>query len=233
MPRWLVIALVVLLALALVPVASADVSGDCRAEIQGQDISGFFTGALDDPLVVSKEAPLSVTMRAQRPISRYKVEVEWAGIPIVVQDRANLGPSWASEVTVDDYAVYGMGLYKIVATSEAQDGVICTAEALVSVEGDQELDPLETVAGIAGLALGLLGLLGVLAVAARVGRRRSAPFLGVLLGAIGAVGVLVLLQQFSVLYPTVAVTGGIIAVGAAIGLAFSLLGLPARGSDAE
>jgi hypothetical protein len=233
MPRRLAIALVFLVPLVLAPEASATVSGPCTAEIAGQDISGFFTGALDDPLVVTKEAPLSVTMRAQRPVSRYKVEIEWAGIPIVVQDRGTSGPFWASEVKVDDYAVYGIGLYKIVATSEGQDGLICTAEALVSVEGDKELDPLQTVAGVAGLALALIGLLGLLAVAARVGRTRSAPFLGVLLGVVGAVGALVLLQQFSVLYPTVAVTGGVIAIGAAIGLVFSLFGLPTRSSDAQ
>ncbi len=134
---------------------------------------------------------------------------------------------------MDDYAIYGLGLYKIVGTSIGQ-GFECEGAALIDVQGkDHELEPLATVAGVAGLGLSLLGALGVLAIAARIGRGRAAPFLGIVFGVILGVGIGILLQQFSVLYPTVGVAVGLMAIGAGVGLAFSLFGLPARSSDAR
>jgi hypothetical protein len=237
MPRRLAIAFVLLLALVLgavvaVPEASANITGPCTGSIAATDVGGLDTDPLTDPIEVTKERPVPVSMAASRPISRLKVEIEFSGLRYVVHERPTTGSTWASEVPVDDYAKYGLGTYKIVVTSEGQ-GFSCEGTALVSVEGDHELDPLKSVAGIVGLGLALVGALGVLAVAGRIGRGRAAPFLGLILGAILGLGIAVLLQQFSVVYPTVGVVVGLAAIGAAIGLAFSLFGLPTRSSDAR
>jgi hypothetical protein len=237
MPRRLAIAFalvcaIVLCALVAVPATSASIIGPCTAAIAGQDVGGLETDPLSDPIEVSKERPVSVTMSSTRPITHMKVEIEYAGLRWAVQDRPTTGTSWASEVRVDDYAIYGLGLYKIVGVSTGQ-GFSCEGAALVSVEGDNALDPLATVAGVAGLGIALLGMFGVLVVAARIGTGRAAPFLGLVFGIVLGFGITVLLQQFSIAYPTLGVTIGLMAVGAAVGLTLSLFGLPTRSSDAR
>jgi hypothetical protein len=233
MPRRLAIALVLAVAaLAAAPQAPADLLGPCTAELAGQDMAPMLTGPLDDTLTVKRHSLLSVTMASERPISRFKVELEFAGVRWTVHDGAVGARQWASEVPVEDYGVYGMGIWKVVTTSEGR-GFACEAAGLIAVEDDHELDPLTTIAGLAGLGLALTGLLGSLAVAGRIGKSRAAPFSGALLGSLLGVGVCVLLQQFSVLYPTIGVAGGLIAAGAAFGIGFSLFGLPGRESDAR
>ena len=232
MPRRLAIALVAALALAAAPQAPASITGPCTAEIAGQDATPLRTGPLEDALTVDRDGLVSVTMSSERPLARLQVELEFAGIRWTVHDRATDGTRWASEVPVDDYGVYGMGLWKVVASTEGSE-FTCEATALISVEDDHPLDPLATISGLAGLGLALVGLLGMLAVAARIGKSRAAPFSGLLLGALLGAGVGVLLQQFSVVYPTVGVAGALVAVGAALGLAFSVFGLPMRSSDAR
>lgn len=234
MPRRLAIALVVLLALfaAWTTPATARVSGPCTVEIASEDARSLFTGARDDAVPVDRNSLVPVRMTSERPMTRLKVELEFAGVRFTVHDRPTTGTSWASEVPVDDYGLYGMGLWKVVATGEG-DGFECEATGLIEVKDDHELDPLSTIAGLAGLGLALVGALGVLVTASRIGRTRSAPFAGLFFGLLLGAGVCVLLQQFSVVYPTFGVAGGLLAIGAAVGLAFSLFGLPARESDAR
>jgi hypothetical protein len=231
-PR-LAIAFVLLVSLAVAPTANARIEGPCTARIGGEDVSQRNTGPLSDAIQVDRDSPVSVTMSSARPIQSLEVEIEFAGLRWPVHERSTTGTSWASEVPVHDYAVYGIGLYKVVASS-AGDGFTCEGAALVSVaEGDDELAPLVTVTGLVGFALALMGALGVLANASGVGRGRARPAIGLVFGAILGVGVLALLQQFAVLYPTVSVAGAILAAGAALGLGFSLFGLPSRPSDAQ
>lgn len=232
MPRRLAIAFASLLVLIVAPDAVAAIEGPCTATIAGQDVASWQTGPLDDALTVDRDSLVSVTMSSGRPLVRLKVELEFAGVRWTVHDRPATGTTWASEVPVSDYGVYGMGLWKVVASSEGR-GFACAGTALISVEDDHPLDPLATISGLAGLGLALMGALGVLAIASRIGKSRAAPFSGVLLGAMMGVGVCVLLQQFSIVYPTIGVAGALIAIGAAVGLAFSLFGLPGRGSDAQ
>lgn len=232
MPRWLVISLALLLVLVAAPEAVATIKGPCTAEIAGQDIAGYDVGATSDAIVVSRDRPVSVTMSSERPIQRLKVEIEFSGRRWTVHERPSTGTSWASEVPVDDYATYGLGLYKVIGSSVGQ-GFTCSGAALIEVVGDHPLDPLSTIAGLAGFALALIGALGVLAVAARVGTMSASAVFGAFLGALLGLGVVVLLQQFSVVYPTIGVTGAVVAIGVALGLAFSLFGLPTRGGDAR
>jgi hypothetical protein len=236
MSRRLATALVVALAAlgaVLVPApAGAESTGACATLIDGEETSVLRTGALDDPVTVNRNDLVSVIMTSERPFTRYKVELEFAGVRWTVHEREVNGTRWASEVPVEDYSLYGMGLWKVIATGEG-NGFTCEGTALLAVEDDHELDPLATIAGLSGLGLALIGLIGVFAVASRIGKSRAAPFSGILLGLLLGAGVAVLLQQFAVVYPTVGVAGGLLAIGAAFGLGFSLFGLPGRASDAR
>lgn len=214
------------------PGAPARVDGPCTAAISGQDVSERDTGPLSDPIEVDDDAPVSVTMSSAEVIERLKVEIEFGGLSWTVHDRASTGTSWASEVPVHDYAAYGVGLYKVVGTSYGQ-GFTCTGAALIDVQSDEPLDPLVTVAGLVGLTAALVGLFGVLAVTLRAGKTGAVSIIGsAFFGFVFGLGILALLQQFSVLYPTIGITGALLAGGAALGLVFSLFGLPAR-SDAR
>jgi hypothetical protein len=232
MPRRLAIALVVLAALVAVPESAARVDGPCVASIGGQDVSTRDTGPLSDPIDVDDDSPMSVTMSSTEPIEGLKVEIEFGGVRWTVHERETTGSSWASEVPVDEYAPYAVGIFKIVGTSFGRD-FTCTGAALVDVEGDEPLDPLVTVAGLFGLTFGLIGALGVLGVTLRAGKTGAAPVLSsAFFGLVFGGGLGLLLQQFSVVYPTIGVAGALLAGGAAVGLVFSLFGLPAR-SDAR
>lgn len=226
------IALAVVAALTAAPDAAARIDGPCTAAIGGQNVAERDTGPLDDPIEVDNDNPTSVLMAAEQPITRLKVEIEFAGMRWTVHDRPNTGNRWASEVPVHDYAIYGIGLYKVIGTSYGE-GFECSGAALIDVVGDEPLDPLVTVAGLAGLTLSLIGAFGILAVALKAGQTGAVPiiasgFFGLLLGA----GVCVLLQQFSTVYPTIGVAGALLAGGAALGLVFTLFGMPER-SDAR
>jgi hypothetical protein len=226
------VAVSVLAAFSLAPPATGSVIGACTVAIAGTDASTMSTGPLDDPVTVNRNSLVPVSMSAEQPMTRAKVELEFAGVRWTVHDLEVSGTKWASEVPVEDYGVYGMGLWKVIASGTGP-GFECEGTALLSVEDDHELDPLATIAGLSGLGLALVGALGILGVASRIGKSRAAPFSGLLLGAVLGVGVAVLLQQFSIVYPTVGVVGALVALGAALGLAFSLFGLPGRESDAR
>ena len=232
MPRPVVAVFALVVMLACAAQAAATAGGPCTAEINGEDIGAREVGATSDPIVVSKDVPVSITMASEQELERLKVELEFSGIRWTVHDRPNNGMSWASDVPVDDYSSYGVGLYKVVGSSSGA-GFTCEAAALIEVAGDNELDPLKTPVGLAGLALALIGSLGALALAARVGRSRTSPVFGGLLGAVFGLGVVILLQQFSAIYPTVAVTGGLVLIGAALGLAVGLFGLGPSQGDAR
>jgi hypothetical protein len=229
MSRPVVAVFAVIVMLLLASQAAATVGGPCITEINGEDIGAREVGATSDPIVVSKDRPVSVTMTSEQELERLKVELEFSGLRWTVHDRPATGTSWRSEVPVDDYADFGLGLYKVVGSSEGAD-FTCEGAALIEVAGDNELDPLKTPIALAGIALALIGSLGVLAIALRVGRSRTSPVFAGLLGAVFGLGIVILLQQFSAIYPTVVVTVGVVLIGAALGLALGLFGLgPSRG----
>jgi hypothetical protein len=232
MPRPVVAVVAVVATLVCASQAAATVGGPCTAEINGEDIGPRGVGATSDPIVVSSDRPVSITMTSEQELETLEVELEFAGIRWTVHDQPSSGTSWRSEVPVDDYADYGVGLYKVVGSSEGA-GFTCEGAALIEVAGDNELDPLKTPVGLIGLALALVGALGALAIAVRVGRSRTSPVFAGLLGAVFGLGLVILLQQFSAVYPTVAVTGGLIAIGAAIGLALGLFGVGTSQGDAR
>jgi hypothetical protein len=227
-----VVALAALVSLTVASPAAAESEGPCITSIAGENVGSRGVGATSEPIIVSKDRPVSVAMKANRPITRLKVELEFAGIRWTVHDRPATGTSWASEVPVDDYASYGLGVYKVIGSGTGP-GIDCSGAALVDVQGDDALAALATPVGLFGLALALIGSFGSLALAVRVGQTSISPIASGLLGVVFGLGVVILLQQFAVVYPTLALTGAILAVCAAVGLALGLFGIAGRQADAR
>lgn len=234
MPLRLAIALVVLVAVfaAWTAPATARVTGPCLAEIATEDARSLFTGARDEAVPVDRNSLVPVRMTSERPMTRLKVELEFAGVRFTVHDRPTTGTSWASEVPVDDYAAYGLGLYKVIGSGTGL-GIDCNGAALVEVQGDTDLAALATPIGLAGLALALIGALGALALALRVGQSRVSPIASGLLGAVFGLGVVILLQQFGVVYPTLLLTVGILAISGLVGFGIGLFGIAGSQADAR
>jgi hypothetical protein len=197
--------------------ALAEIEGPCQATVAGQNVATADTSATGEPIKVREEARVPVTMTSQRPITNLRVEIEFGGIGWAVHDEPTEGTSWARTVDIGDYSKYGVGLYKIVGTSSGQ-GFSCTGAALVEVDGS----PLTTIAGLAGVGLAVVGGLGLLWVLFR--GPGGAPAWGVVLGLLLGVGVGVLLQQFSIVYPTMIVALIAVGGGAALGLVLGLFG---------
>jgi hypothetical protein len=184
-----------------------------------EDVVASGTSARSDAIPVPQTGGMPITMSSDRPMSRLKVEIELAGIRYVVHDEPTTGTEWTSVVPVDEYAIYGIGLYKVIGTGTGDD-FTCKAEALVDVQGN----PLETAAGAIGTGMAIVGGLGVLSFALRGGRTRVAPLFGAFLGLVFAAGVGLLLQQYGLLYPTLAATIGVLAAGVTLGFICGLLG---------
>jgi hypothetical protein len=222
MPRRLAIAfavLAVLAALTAAPEAAASIQGPCTATIAREDVTALETDSTSEAIVVPDTGGVLVTMASEREIERYRVSIEFAGIQYVVHDEPTTGNEWTSVVPVDDYATYGVGLYKIV-TESFGPGFTCKAAALVDVHGS----PLETAAGAIALGMVIVGSLGVVSFALRGGRTGLATIFATFLGLVLAAGVLGLLQQFGILYPTQAAAGGILLAGGTLGFIAGLIG---------
>jgi hypothetical protein len=212
-------ALVAGIALIATPAVQAGIEGPCNATIGGVDAKTLGVGARDDAVAVPETSRIVVAMRSNRPIAALKVRMEVAGIGWTVFDEPTEGRSWEREIPMDDYATWGVGLFKVVATS-AGTGFTCTASGLVDVEGSA----VATVAGLAGLGLTIVGAIGVLVLIMRGGRAGGQPFAGILSGAALGIGIGTVLQQLGIIYPTMLVAIVIVAVGAAVGFLAGMVG---------
>ena len=207
------VALATLAALALPPTATAEIEGPCRATIAGENVAARDTGSRGEPIEVGENARVQVSMTATRPITRLRVELEFAGLGWTVHDAPAQGTSWTRTVDVADYSKYGVGLYKIVGSSEGQ-GFSCTGAALVDVQGDA----LRTPAGIAGLVAAVVGAIGLLRYLVRRRASGAAPVVGAFFGLLLGAGVGVLLQQLAILYPTALVSVLLLGGGIVLGI---------------
>lgn len=219
MHRRLALAFVMVLGLALAPEALATIERPCEATIAGEDVVALDTFSQSDAISVPQTGAVPVTMTAERPIGRLKVEMEFAGIRYSIHEEPTTGTTWTSVVPVDDYATYGIGLYKIVGTSTGQ-GFTCEATALVDVQGN----PLESAAGAIGIAMVIVGGLGVLSFALRGGRPGLSTLLAMFLGVVLASGTGLLLQQYGLFYPTRIAAVLALAGGAVLGFLAGILG---------
>jgi hypothetical protein len=180
-----------------VATASAQTVGPCIAIVDGADVNLFS----DSGSAHEVDADGSFVMAAQalsgQTIEAINVNLEFSPIEISVFDDPNFGGSqWTKRFPVNQYDLYGVGLYRAVATAQLQGGGTCSAAMWFEVTGRS---PFTTVAGItasvvilAGVALAVRALHG-----ARVGRKGlgSAIAGGALVGG----GALVLAQQSGIM----------------------------------
>jgi hypothetical protein len=143
---------------ALALLASADVNGNCSATINGVDVKGLSSSNAGDAIEVKEHTAVPVTMQSAEGITHLRVQLEFAGFRWTVRDEPTSGTSWQNSVPVDDYAKYGVGLYKVIGQSIGPAGT-CSGSALVQVAGN----PLTTVAGAAAAGITALGAVGLAA----------------------------------------------------------------------
>jgi len=209
------------IAAIVVPSAAAEISGPCNATINGQNVKNQGTGAFADPITVQNDAIVPVAMSASSQISHLKIQIQFAGFSWTVRDKASHGKSWSSDVKVKNYAKWGVGLYKVVGSS---GGVSCTGSALVKVKGN----PLTIVAGIVGLVAALMGLGGIGAAVAMTMRAGAMSFGrslgGAVFGLIAGLGLAVLAQEYSLMYPTLGAAIGSVGLGALFGIGLVFIG---------
>ena len=183
--------------------AGATINGPCSASINGVNVKNQSSTSASGAIVVAKDARVPVTMTATQPISNLQVKISLMGL--------------GRTVNVKDYAFWGVGLYQVTGSSSGA-GLSCSGIAIVKVEGS----PLSTPAGWVSLGLTVVGALGLVATAVSAlhgGGMIKASLLGLLFGLVAALGATVLLQQFSVLFPTGQIAVLALAIGAVVGVA--------------
>jgi hypothetical protein len=137
---------------ALAGPAGAEVSGPCQGTIKGVDVASVSSADIDDAIPVGQTESVAVGATAAGELERYKIQLGFAGINWTVAKGTADGTSWSKTVEVDDYARYGVGLYKV--TGVSSGGVSCSGAALVKVDGS----PFGSIAGIVGAALTVIGV---------------------------------------------------------------------------
>lgn len=139
--------------------AHAEIDGPCSATIAGVDVGSVDSGNRDDDIEVSQDQSVAVSGAAAAGFASHKIQLEFAGRRWTVSDEEDDGSaSWSDTVNVDDYATYGVGLYKVIGVSTLTDGTTCTGAATVDVDGN----PLTTVAGAAAAGVTAVGAIGAL-----------------------------------------------------------------------
>ncbi len=133
--------------------ARADVSGPCSATLNGTDVAQD-----SGPIDVGSNDIVAVTIGAAAgEVTHLRVQLHYGPVSWTVHNEDTSGQNVSKNVSVEDYARYGVGLYKVTATATLKSGESCSGSALVNVSGN----PLTTAAGaaaVAGMGLGVAGL---------------------------------------------------------------------------
>lgn len=153
-PTAAAIALVGLTSFGASP-ADAEVTGGCSATIAGTDANSAQSAR--SAVTVGADESVVVTGTAPGPITGYKVFLTFGPTRFQVADGTvtDGGNTWSSTVNVADYAIYGVGLYRVEGETT---GTPCTGWGYVKVTGKF---PLFTVAGAVGGALTVAGAAGM------------------------------------------------------------------------
>ncbi len=152
--------------------AHAEVTGPCVASIAGVDVAGVDSGNRVHDIHVSQDQSVAVGAVSPVGFASHKIMLEFAGQRWTVSDEDDGGSnSWSGTVNVDDYATWGVGLYKVIGVSTLVDGSTCEGAATVDVGGN----PLTTVVGASAVALTAVGTVGALATGAAAATRSPGP----------------------------------------------------------
>jgi hypothetical protein len=153
--------------------AHAEISGPCEATIASVQVGPLNSGSRGDDIHVSRHQAVPVSATSAAGFRSHKVQLEFASRRWTVSSEQDDGSTtWSDTVNVDDYATYGVGLYKVIGVSVLSDGTTCTGAATVDVDGN----PLTTVAG--GVAAGAVALGTVAAVGGAAYAATGRPQIG-------------------------------------------------------
>lgn len=144
--------------------AQAEITQGCSASINGVDVAPLSSTSPNDAIPVKEHTSVTAAGQSAAPISSIRVSLEFGGFRWKVSDQPSSGNSWQSSVAIDQYAKYGVGLYKVVAQSSGPGA--CVGSALVNVAGN----PLGTIAGKVGAVTAAAGFVGMAYTSARAAR---------------------------------------------------------------
>jgi len=183
----------------------------CAATVNGHNASFATTPQTAIVLDVNDVAPVHGVTVA--PLDSYAVFLSLAGRSFDLGGGVRTGQTtFDADIEVADYAVFGVGLYEVGATTT---GTVCRKDGYILITGRS---PLSTIAGILSAIVTLLGLAGASASISRGGRQRSVTarrLSALVAGSFGGAGMAVLLQQYGVFPLSLA---SLIAAIAALGI---------------
>ena len=154
------------LALSSVPPAAADTKGPCTAGLGQAGYVLTNSDSFDTPgsaFKVDEGAKFEAGMFspfAGGAFTYHRVQLEFAGFRWTVSEKLDSGTDteWKETVNVDDYAAFGVGLYKVIGYGRVASGQDCIGIAYVKVTGR---NPLTTVAGAAAAGATAAGVIAV------------------------------------------------------------------------
>jgi hypothetical protein len=204
--------------------------GRCALLVEGVDATSVDTP--QSALEVGQLEPLNLTVETTAAAENPEIQVEMAGLRWSLSQPVPREGGWEGMIQLQEFAWAGVGLYKVIARNTGPGA--CFAFAFIDVGGRP---PLSTVAGGLGVAATLVGLLLIMAVTVMVTRERRAladkawtegrvrwrPWVSpvAIVGGLMLVGgLLLLLQQFAVVYPTPTIA--LVAVLAGVALAVTV-----------
>ncbi len=157
-PVFLAAALAVLTASART--AHAEINGDCEAFLNGEGVASLNSAERSDDIHVTNDARVPFQMTSSKGFKSHKIQLEFGGRRWTVSSKQDNGEQEFSDyANVQDYATYGVGLYKVVGVATLTDGSRCSGAATVDVDGN----PLATVAGATAAGAVALGTVVALA----------------------------------------------------------------------
>jgi hypothetical protein len=183
-------------------------------------VNGTPTTRADSPgraFEFGKGDVIEVVGTSTAPVRAYDITLHYGFIGFPAKSGTPTGDDtrWSGEVQVDDYTPFGVGLYRVEGTSSG--AAPCSGWAYVRITG---AFPLATVAGAVAAVLAGVGIAGALTALRPTGRAgRGHRIRGPLFGAVGGIGIAVLLQQFAVLAMSALLMIAAPVVGALVGLA--------------
>lgn len=122
----------------------------CGAEINGVPATG-------ETISVSQDSEATVAIASGDAATRGTLSIDFLG-KHEVDSVQNPPSTWQADVPIDDWAIWGTGLYKVAwVTVDAQGDVLCAGSATIKVDGF----PLFSVAGAAGTGALVIGLIGL------------------------------------------------------------------------
>jgi len=141
---------------------AADTKGPCTAGLAKPGWALTNTDSLDTPgsaFQVNKDEKVEAGMFSPfggGAFTYHRVQLEFAGFRWTVSEKLDSGTDteWRETVNVNDYAAFGVGLYKVIGYGRLAGGQDCIGTAYVKVTGR---NPLTTAAGAAAAGATAVG----------------------------------------------------------------------------